>query len=352
MFLASCSPRENVREITTIPSEKTIVYEPETGDKLLDHSLAVSPYGDAKNAVLLLLPMSGSNAAIGRDILNACVLMDAKIGCKNVVFYVADTANSSLEKSNLYDEFRNKNLKAIIGPVFFHEAKQYSALFPNIPVLTFSNNTKVNNEHTVACGMSPENEIRALFSFAASKNINSFMIMLPEGEFGDQVLASIRKEAGKRGLDEDMDIVRYSSISSRDAMKCLRTSGKRAAFVVDPLLDASKLNDTYVFTLSSSALSNSNAWNGSFFAFVDNSEQKEFVEKYQSLFGKSPSILDIIGYDLAKAACLSIENGDPILEKNYSGCLGKFSLKKGQGLNRKLKIFCLQNSQRAEIGAE
>jgi hypothetical protein len=176
--------------------------------------------------------------------------------------------------------------------------------------------------------------------------------MLPEGEFGDQILANIKTEAGKRGLDEDMDIVRYTSISSKDAMKCLRTSGKKAAFVVDPLLDTSKLKNIYVFTLSSSALSNNSAWNGSIFAFADNPEQKEFMAEYQDLFGKSPTILDIISYDLAKVACQSIENEKSVFEENYSGCLGKFSIKKGQGLNRDLRIFCLKDSQRIEIDPE
>ncbi|MDR1375651.1 MAG: hypothetical protein LBJ45_02465 [Holosporaceae bacterium] len=351
MFLASCSPNGNIRQITTIPSEKTIIYEP-GADKLLDSSLAIFPVRNSENAILLLLPMSGSNAAIGRGILNACILANVKNDFKSVDFYVVDTANADMEKFSLYDEFRNKNLKAIIGPVFFHEAKQYSALFPNVPIFTFSNNIKVNNDHTIACGMSPENEIKALFSFAASKNINSFMLMLPEGEFGDQILTNIMVEAGKHGLDEDMDVVRYVSFSSKDAMKYLRTSGKKGAFIVDPLLDIPQLKDMHIFTLSSSALSNSNAWNGSIFAFVENQEQKEFVEEYQNLFGKSPTILDIIGYDLTKIACESIENKEQIFEKSHSGCLGKFSIKKGQGLNRDLGIFCLQDSQRVEIDAD
>jgi ABC-type branched-subunit amino acid transport system substrate-binding protein len=351
MFLTSCSPDRSVRQITTIPSEKTVVYEPAVDD-LFDPSLTIFSGQGAENAILLLLPMSGSNAAVGRGILNACILANAKISPKNVDFFVIDTANSNLEKFNLYDEFRNKNLKTIIGPVFFHEAKQYSTLFPNIPILTFSNNIKANNDHVVACGMSPRNEIGTLFSFAASKNINSFLLILPEGEFGDQILADARKEADKHGLGDDMEVVRYASFSSKDAMKCLRTSGKKAAFVIDPLLDASKLKNTYVFTLSSSALANGNAWNGSIFAFADNPEQKEFMEEYQNLFGKTPTILDIIAYDLTKVACQSIEDEKSIFERNYSGCLGKFSIKKGQGLNRYLGVFCLQNSQRIEIDAE
>jgi hypothetical protein len=132
MFLASCSPGRNVQQITTIPSEKTIIYEPKT-DELFDSSLAVFSHKNAENSVLLLLPMSGSNAAIGRGIVNACILASIKIGSENVDFFVVDTANPDLEKFNLYDEFRNKNLKAVIGPVFFSRGQAIQRIVSKYP---------------------------------------------------------------------------------------------------------------------------------------------------------------------------------------------------------------------------
>ncbi|MDR0968552.1 MAG: penicillin-binding protein activator [Holosporaceae bacterium] len=339
--LASCSPSKRV--------EKKLSPYPKAGvDELLDSRLK-SP-DKTKNYALLLLPMSGRGESIGKGALNACLL--AAGDSKNVKFYVVDTADDSIEKFALRDRF--KAPKFVIGPAFSYEAKQYGALFPNAAILSLSNDREINGDHVFACGLSVEDEIQALAKYANAQKINSFLIMLPEGESGDQILKVIVAELKKYGFEEgdDLEIIRYGDISRKAATKYAKNSGKKAVFAVNPILDISKLNNTAVFTTSSAALSNVETWNGAIFAFADNPKLQEFVEKYKAAFGTSPTTLDIVVYDLLESINESVDSGEPLIENNYEGCLGEFSIDKKSGLKRSLQVFRMENSQKVELNAE
>lgn len=339
LFLVSCSVK---RDDTTIDKKPTEI------DYLIDQKLKKIAQKKSENTVLLLLPISGVNEKLGIGILNACILSSKEFKNINVDFCVIDTADANLEKGQLYKKFRNTNLIAIVGPVFFKEARQYGALFPSVPIFTFSNNLKANNDHIFACGLSPHEEINEIFSYAKSKELNSFLILLPEGTYGDEILNCVKSAIKHSKFDsEEIEFIRYRSMSQENAMKCVKNSGKKAVFAVDPILDIKDLEETKVFTLSSHAIDesgNPEAWDGAIFAFPDSDELLSFKEKYRLTFGSTPNFLDILGYDLCNAIFNTIENKDKngklnMLDEEYNGCLGKFKIIKNKGLKRNLDLF-------------
>jgi ABC-type branched-subunit amino acid transport system substrate-binding protein len=340
-MLVACSPNKDISRDGKIPASSIGI------DEFFDPSLRL--FDQRKNSVLLILPMSGSNEPMGKSILNACFL--AAEDSSNINFYVIDSANPSMEKLSEYGKFRS--LKAVVGPIFSHEVNRYGALFPNIPVFSLSNDLKINNGHVFACGLSLQDEIQMLFSYANSQNIDSFLIMIPEGEFGNQILEVVGGELKKYSIEEgdDLEIIRYASISRKAATKYAKNSSKKAVLIVNPILNTAKL-DAQVFTLSSVALSNPEIWNGAIFAFSNSPEQKEFMQKYRSIFGTFPKILDMTSYDLTRVIKESMDSGKSIMGNNYRGCLGEFSIDKKNGLRRQLKIFRLENSQMVEVEYE
>jgi hypothetical protein len=340
-MLVACSPGKDISRDKKIPASGSGV------DEFFDPNLKL--FGQRKNSVLLILPMSGGNESVGKNTLNACLL--AAEDSPNIDFCVIDSANPSMDKLAAYGKFGN--LKAVVGPIFSHEVKRYGALFPNIPIFSLSNDLKINNDHVFACGLSLQDEIHALFAHANSQNLDSFLIMIPEGEFGNQILEVVCSELKKYGIEEgdDLEIIRYVSISRKVATKYVKNSHKKAVFIVDPILNVSKL-DAQTFTLSSVALSNPEIWDGVIFAFSDGPEQVEFMQKYRSVFGTSPKILDMIGHDLMRIIRESIDSPKSIVGNGYHGCLGEFSIDKKNGLRRKLNIFRLENSKKVEIDSE
>jgi ABC-type branched-subunit amino acid transport system substrate-binding protein len=339
--LTSCSPSKDIKREKVLPPKAI-------ADELLDSRLA-SPRAN-KNYALLALPMSGRAESVGRSVLNACLM--AADGSTGVNFYVVDTADASIDKFALRGRFRNP--KAIIGPISSREAKSYGAMFPKSAVLSLSNDLKINGGGVFACGLSLQDEFQALAEYANAQGIDGFLIMLPEGALGDQILNAFVEELKKRGLEEgdDIEVIRYRGISRESATKYAKNSGKKAVFAINPILNTSELDGKTVFTTSSAALSNGEAWEGAVFAFADNDEQREFAKKYESAFGTRPTTLDMVGYDLAKSVKKSVDSSEPIVGNDYSGCLGEFSIDPKRGLRRSLQVFRMEDSQKAELTNE
>jgi hypothetical protein len=348
-------------------------------DPLLDTDLERLANEKSSSAIMLALPLSGKNSPIGRSILAACLLAQQELNHCDVDMYVVDSSDKNLDMHQVYNHFRSRNLRAIIGPVFYGEIKKFSALFPSVPLFTLSNNEKGKNNHVFVCGLAPKNEIKQLFLSMKLMGIDGLFVALPNGKFGDTLLKYFKKECGE---DWDMEVMRYDFISLENARKCVKNSTKSAVFALDPLFNAQEKTQTIardngwvytddyrsravetrnyahkkIFTLSSCALAEKAAWNGAFFAFAKNDNIVNFSARYKEIFSQDPSILNIIAYDLSKIILLKIfENGtttslDGDTNKNifvgdFSGCLGKFMIHKKHGMKRKLSTLRHTNGQ-------
>ncbi|MDR3179989.1 MAG: penicillin-binding protein activator [Holosporaceae bacterium] len=297
----------------------------------------------SSNQVLLLLPLSGPHGEIGNSLLKACILSARESHDNQINFYVVDTANPNLEKHTLCEKFNSKNLKAIVGPIFFYEARQLGALFPNIPMFTFSNNLNVNNSHVFSCGISPLDEIRAIFAYAKRRRLYDFLVLLPENELGNQLQQHINQEASQSHFNDfgEVEIIRYRSISSQNIRNFIKNSKKKAVFLVDPIISPKSLADIHVFTLSSSVFAHQERWQGAYFAFSNEQSLKKFKDKYEKAYGSTPGTLEAIGYDICNLLYDNVINGisERFFHVEHKGSLGTFFIKKNNGLMRN---FCIK----------
>ena len=293
----------------------------------------------AENSVLLLLPLSGSNKSVGQGILNACLLANLD---KNTEFFVVDT-DQPLDNFELQNRFKNRNLKAVIGPVFYHDAQKYGVLFSKVPVLSLSNNVKINNNHIIACGVSPQNEIKQLVRFARSQHANGIIAILPKTLLGDSVFSCLKKELST--TNDELDVIRYDEITKENVIGSINNSNKQIAFMIEPICSAEDLESKEIFTLSSVALANLDAWEGAIFAFSDSKELAYFSDLYKQIFSKKPNTLDMVGYDIVNAVSQSISNNESVINYKFRGCLGDFYISPKNGMYRHLQILTVQNSK-------
>ena len=297
-------------------------------------------WNDARNSVLLLLPLSGSNAAIGQNIINACLL--ASQGSKDVDFHVVDTAR--IDPAMLYEQTKYKKFKAVIGPDFCNEVRQYESIFGDVPIFALSNNTDINNQHVIACGLSPLDELKIICEYIRKEKMKGVLFLMPDTPYADRIVTLARKMLPKMFDNDEVDVIKYNKISKEDALKAAQSS-RQAIFILEPILDIDELPTTKrVFTLSASALSNKSAWNGVIFAFEDN-RRKAFIKHYQKIFKKVPTAIDLAAYDLVGAICASTARNMDFFGTNFQGCLGEFALDKKHGMRRKLHLFSIIDSQ-------
>lgn len=300
---------------------------------------------EAENKILVLLPLSGSNAQLGRGILDACILAAKENGNSDIDFVVIDTADQKLNINEVLWKCDSANLRAVIGPIFFNEARRYAALFPNTPIFTFSNNKEINNNHIFTCGISPQDETDAIFRYARKTKKKDFLIMLPKKLGSEEIMKYLRKSMKRFKYSEknDVEVIRYEHMRKEEATRYVANSGKRAVFILEPIVDIAKLpSNIDVFSLSSNAMLNKNAWDGCIFAFSSIDELIDFSSKYSSTFGRTPTTLDVIGYDITSALCKSAtdDNAPFSLEnKHLHGCLGDFCAVKNKGLKRNMDLY-------------
>lgn len=352
LLLLSCTTEHGLKT----PSFKTNLEEQLFDPQLKKLSNANIEY--ASN-VLLLLPLSHNNKDMGQDILNACLLLANQNKGMNVNFLVVDSAKNINEWQ---EEIKNKKIAAIIGPVFSNEAKQIGVLFPDVPIFSLSNNPEINNNHIFACGVPPQQELRALVKYMCANHSDDLIIFASDCDFCNRMIRYIKSQfsANKRNPDNIITII-YDKISAREATDIINSYGKKSVLILDPALKLKNTRGLKIFTLSSIAISDPEAWDNSIFAYEHNEAQESFVNTYKRIYKTSPGILSIIAYDIGKAIIEGIEfsyvHSEEEDEKfpaslyshGYEGCLGEFFIKPKRGIRRPLGIFKLENLQKIRI---
>lgn len=288
----------------------------------------------AENSIALLIPISGPHKEIGQNVLNACILGNQN---SKMDIYVIDTNDypDNLRQSSF------KNLRAAVGPVFFKETHKFASIFQDVPMFSLSNNISANNSHIFACGLSPQEEIKTVFKYLREHRLYSFTVFLPEGDFFKSVSAIIQKEAAKHGMDEEnFNVVNYDL--GADLSEIAQNSNARAIFTFEPVQSPK----AKVFTLSSLALSNPGKWEGAMFAYVDNEDQRSFIEEYQKTFHQPPTVISLAAYDVIKMINESSTTHREMFDENYQGTLGNFRIKRDQGIVRNLKMFKIKKAEK------
>jgi len=339
----SCSVNKNIPEQVVTPAKKHIIKKNYFEENL-------KQWNKARNSVLILVPMSGENVAIGRGIINACLL--SANDASDIDFYVENTHD--VDMSKLYEKFKEHNFDAIIGPVFYNEVGKYEALFRHTPIFSLSNNISINNQHVIACGLSPQEEIKKICLTIKASKLSGVLLLVPENSYANKIVQLMRQQLVKIGFNEenDVDIIRYKSITKDDATRIVQTSNRRAVFVVDPILNIDEIDDKFVFTLSSSVLNNRENWNGVIFAFDDNLNRKKMVNLYTSNFKSTPTIIDIVAYDILNAIISSIKNHTALFGTKFSGCLGNFEITKKNGIVRDLNLYKIESDELVRLEKE
>ncbi len=325
-----------------IPETEITRKQQERTNYSYDQYLEILGKRKMKQSVVLLLPLTGTNAKLGQNILQAAIIANQD---PNLDIYPINT-NDFSEEINI-DNF--PNLKAVIGPVFFSEAHRFATIFQSVPIFSLSNNENLNNGHIYACGLSPQEELRTIFSYCKQNKINSMELLLPKGIYYDNIANIIQQIGEKYGFDEDsINLVRYNNISEDEISELIENCGKKSIFICEPIINISNINIP-VFSLSSIVLSHPYKWNGVKFAYTDSKEKRNFVEKYFHIFKEQPTVISLITADIIKL--INARPNENFLTKyiEFEGLLGNFELKKDKGLNRNLHIFTINNGEKQDI---
>lgn len=265
----------------------------------------------ARHRIALLVPMTGSSAAVGESIANAANLAVLDTGGKNIRITTYDTGTGAAAAAQRAIADGNR---LIIGPLLAEDVRAVAPIgrAAKVPLITFSNDVSVVGNGTYLLGFVPTQSIDRVVSFARSKGITSFAGLVPNGTFGQRTSQAMIKAVeanggrmvGLQAFDRspasiNAAVTKLSASSAYDAL--LIADSGRVALQIVPLVrkrggTTAKILGTDLWNVEGS-LAQSPVMQGAWFASVSDSFYNQLATKYRARFAKGPYRLASLGYD-------------------------------------------------------
>lgn len=298
--LAGCSVIPKGVDTTTGPTA-TPTPEP---------SATALPTDETRHRIALLVPLSGSNAAVGQSIANATTmaLLDTNAENLRITTYDTGTGAGSAAAKAISD-----GNKLIIGPLMGNNvgAVTSRARPADVPIITFSNDTRNAGSGVFVMGHIPEQSISRTVSYARGRGASNFAAIIPDGEYGRRAEAALASSL-RDGGGSLVAVERYTRGSGPilGAAQRLKAKGGYDTILIPDsarlaALAANEVNsgDTRSGILGTelwsgeSAVANSNALQGALFSSVSDGRYRRFTSSYNTRFGSQPYRISTLGYD-------------------------------------------------------
>ena len=195
-FLSCETPHNHPNETTTY--NKSIKLD---NKNINNNSLSSQILNEKKDTaqreflnIVLMLPLSGKHYQIGKSLLNSAQLAVEKKNNKKIVFTIIDTGDEEQLLYQLYNVLED-DIDIIIGPVFSDKVIQVREVSKNkgIPIVAFSNNSKIQDNRLYVFGLKLEDEIKELLTYSIKRNLKKYAVLVPRNEFGSRVEKEIRQ---------------------------------------------------------------------------------------------------------------------------------------------------------------
>lgn len=269
------------------------------------------PQDTERHRIALLVPLTGTNAGVGKSLSNATQLaiLDTKSDAIRITTY--DTALGAKAAANQAIADGNT---LILGPLLADDAREVAPIArrARVPVLSFSNDTAVAGNGTYLLGYSPAQSIERVVKYARGAGVNDFAALIPTGLYGERASTALLRsveDAGGRVVAMEtfdgrpgamtaainkMDRAPYQAIliagSSNSAVSAIPVIRRTASGKTSRVLGTELWN-------ADSGVGSNAALNGAWFASVPNNYYRQYATKYRTRFGAAPFRLSTLGYD-------------------------------------------------------
>lgn len=261
----------------------------------------------ARHRVALLVPLSGTNAGVGRSLANATQLaiLDTKAADVRITTYDTATGAAAAAQRALAD-----GNKLILGPLLAEDARAVAPIArrANVPVLSFSNDASVAGNGTYLMGYAPAQSIERVVDHARRSGVTEFAGLMPTGLYGERAsTAFLRAVEGAGGKVTALETYNRGAVSQ--AIARLARSPFQAVLIADSATGAvaavpgirraspsARVMGTELWN-SDSGIGGVTALNGAWFASVSDTYYRQYAAKYRARFGAAPYRLSTLGYD-------------------------------------------------------
>ena len=249
-------------------------------------------------------------------------------GNSRILLITADEGNGGAGAAKAAEQLLAQGAEVIVGPLF---GASVSAVAPiardrAVPVLAFSTERSVAGTGVYLLSFLPQNEVRRVVSWAASKGNRQFAALVPQSAYGDVAQTAFRQSVIAAG-GNIVDVQRFvpnaaavtapaSVIAKSGADAVLIAQGGTVLRAIAPTLsldgmarDKVKLLGTGLWD-NDPALARESSLQGSWYAAPMPNADADFIAKYRAAFVTAPAGLANLAYDAMSLVAL-LAQGEP-----------------------------------------
>ena len=351
----------------------------------------------------LLVPLTGDNAKIGKQIVKATRLALKDINSHKLEIFLKDTQsdpNKTLQSSN---ELRDLGINLIIGPVFY-ESLLYLDEVKDLTFLSFTNRTLDLPKNVISTGINSTSQLNTIKKFIKQNEIKKTIFLIPKLNYDLEIKKGIKEskiksfkqylydndptkltkqieeitnyEIRKKNLNDE--ITRLENSNDPNKERKIKNLEKRYTIgnvnfdsviiadfdeslksVITSLLytDVSP-KDKYFITLNQwfdESLLIESASQPIYYPSINRENLKQFEKKFFKEFNENPNHLSLLSYDLVGLIFyLSLKNN--ILDVNkafkaknsFKGKIGVFDIENNR-INHRLNFYKIEEGVIKEI---
>jgi hypothetical protein len=320
--------------------------------------------------VALLLPLSanGQVGELAQAMKNAAELAQSEYKGAKLRLSVKDDQGSAEGARAAARAALTEGAQVFLGPVLSSSVQAAATVTrpAGKTLIGFSTDQTVAGRGVYLLSFQPDTDVDQILAYASAKGKTSIAAMIPEGVYGNVILAAFQEAAGRRGL-KIASIERYNATNVDNAARAVAalTVPVDALFIPDNGEAAQALNTALLANgidrkqwqiLGTSAwddprLFKESVFQSGWFAGPDKSGFAGFSQRYRARFGKEPPRLASLGYDAVFLVnALYAQYGDQAFSettlRNPDGMIGTdglFRFRNNGGIQRMLAIYEITN---------
>ncbi len=358
---------------------------------------------EEKIKIGLLVPITGKDKDLGQEIIKSTRIALKDINTENLEIYLKDTNSNPNKTLKSAIEFRDMEIKIVIGPVF-HKNLLYLNEIKEITFLALTNKTLDLPKNVISAGVNATSQLSAIKKFIEKNEIKKTILLTPNLDYKDEIKKAIKLskiktykhyvydteptkltaqiekitnyKTRKQNLKDEIKRVENSELIDKD--KQLEKLKKRYTIgrvdfdsviisdfdeslksVITSLLytDVSP-KKKYIIAFNQwfdQSLLNENSIQPMYYPSINKKNLDSFKKKFIKEFKITPNYLSLLSYDLVGLIYYlslkdKLDNSGTLFKKknSFKGKIGIFDIENNK-INHRLNFYKVENKKLKEI---
>jgi ABC-type branched-subunit amino acid transport system substrate-binding protein len=280
--------------------------------------------------IAILLPLSHPDKGtkmVAQSILDAAQMAMFDMGARSMVLLPRDTGTSPEMAAAAANDAIDKGAELILGPLLANDVRAIGpvARQRSVPVVAFSTDRTVAGDGVFLLSFLPQQEVSRVVSYAATQGRTKFAALVPSTPYGQRAEEAFRDSVMQTGR-EVVTVQSYQPTPQalEPAVKAIAKMNFDAIFLPEggtmlrslgPILTVNGVDPRKVQLLGTGlwddpAVARDPSLSGGWYAVPPQDQRRNFITRYQQLYGSKPPRIASLGYD-AVALAATLANGAP-----------------------------------------